>query len=126
VLEVERSRLLATPAGDPFTDDAEIAQAMAAFMPHLCERLLRPSAEELAALREGLNRLRMGRGGLKSMEAQLAAMILRRRPIWAVSTLGAPRRLPPIPGLFDLVVFDEASQCDVASAAPSLSAIPRS
>ncbi|WP_198021463.1 AAA domain-containing protein [Sulfitobacter guttiformis] len=44
--------------------------------------------------------------------------IVELRPLWLVSVLGAPKRLPLIDGLFDLVIFDEASQCDIASALP--------
>jgi len=38
---------------------------------------------------------------------------------WAVTSLTA-RRIPFEPGFFDLVVIDEASQCDIASALPLL------
>jgi very-short-patch-repair endonuclease len=41
-------------------------------------------------------------------------------PCWAVTSLSARGRLPFEPGFFDLVVIDEASQCDVASALPLL------
>ena len=41
-------------------------------------------------------------------------------PCWAVTSLSARGRLPFEPGLFDLVVIDEASQCDIASALPLL------
>jgi len=34
------------------------------------------------------------------------------------SVLGTPKRIPLEEGLFDLVIFDEASQCDIASALP--------
>ena len=39
---------------------------------------------------------------------------------WAVTSLSARGRVPFQPGHFDLVVFDEASQCDIASALPLL------
>ena len=39
---------------------------------------------------------------------------------WAVTSLSARGRLPFEPGFFDLVVIDEASQCDIASALPLL------
>jgi very-short-patch-repair endonuclease len=38
---------------------------------------------------------------------------------WAITSLSA-RRIPFEPGFFDLVVIDEASQCDIASALPLL------
>ena len=40
------------------------------------------------------------------------------RPLWLASILGTPRRIPLDDGLFDLVIFDEASQCDIATAIP--------
>ena len=39
---------------------------------------------------------------------------------WAVTSLSARGRIPFEPGIFDIVVFDEASQCDIASALPLL------
>lgn len=39
---------------------------------------------------------------------------------WAVTSLSAKGKIPFEPGFFDLVVFDEASQCDIASAIPLL------
>jgi len=41
-------------------------------------------------------------------------------PCWAVTSLSARGRLPFEPGFFDLLVIDEASQCDIASALPLL------
>ena len=41
-------------------------------------------------------------------------------PAWAVTSLSAKGKIPFEPGYFDLVVFDEASQCDIASALPLL------
>lgn len=41
-------------------------------------------------------------------------------PIWCVTNLSARGTLPFEPGMFDLVVIDEASQCDIPSAIPIL------
>jgi very-short-patch-repair endonuclease/RecA/RadA recombinase len=41
-------------------------------------------------------------------------------PCWAVTSLSARGRIPFEPGLFDLLIIDEASQCDIASALPLL------
>ena len=41
-------------------------------------------------------------------------------PCWAVTSLSARGRIPFEAGAFDIVVFDEASQCDIASALPLL------
>lgn len=45
---------------------------------------------------------------------------------WAVTSLSARGRIPMEPGYFDLVVIDEASQCDIASALPLLYRAKRS
>ena len=39
---------------------------------------------------------------------------------WAITSLSVRGRVPSEPGFFDLVVIDEASQCDIASALPLL------
>lgn len=41
-------------------------------------------------------------------------------PAWAVTNLSARGRLPLQPGFFDLLIIDEASQCDIASVLPLL------
>lgn len=46
--------------------------------------------------------------------------VSRFLPCWAVTSLSARGRLPFEAGFFDLIVFDEASQCDIASALPLL------
>lgn len=40
--------------------------------------------------------------------------------VWIVTTLSTRRGVPLAPALFELVVIDEASQCDIASAIPLL------
>ncbi len=46
-------------------------------------------------------------------------------PVWAVTNLSTRGTLPLTPGLFDLVIIDEASQCDAASAMPLLARAKR-
>ena len=41
-------------------------------------------------------------------------------PCWAVTSLSARGRIPFEPGFFDLLIVDEASQCDIASVLPLL------
>lgn len=57
-------------------------------------------------------------GSKAAISRELAQSVLKHRPLWLASVLGAPKRLPLDDGLFDLVIFDEASQCDIASAVP--------
>lgn len=44
--------------------------------------------------------------------------LLKILPAWSVTNLGVRNGLPLVQNLFDLVVFDEASQCDIPSAVP--------
>ncbi len=46
--------------------------------------------------------------------------ILSFLPIWVVTNLSAKNSLPLKDNLFDLLIIDEASQCDIASALPLL------
>lgn len=56
----------------------------------------------------------------KHMDLQFTETVLQARPIWAVTSLAGPSRIPLHARLFDLVIFDEASQCDIGSALPLL------
>lgn len=65
-------------------------------------------------------------GGLEKLEkdiynkyVQLTTKVAHLIPVWAVTSLSASR-IPLDAGYFDIVVFDEASQCDIASAIPLL------
>ena len=59
--------------------------------------------------------------GVGSSRARgLIAASLPAIPVWGVTNLSARTNLPLQQGLFDLVVLDEASQCDIASALPLL------
>ena len=51
---------------------------------------------------------------------KLTSETTRFLPAWAVTSLSARGKIPFEPGMFDLVIFDEASQCDIASALPLL------
>lgn len=59
-----------------------------------------------------------GRSGARHLSEAVARLVLAHRPVWAISALSVPARVPLVPCLFDYVVFDEASQCDIASALP--------
>ena len=57
---------------------------------------------------------------LKSAEENYFPAALKVFPIWATTNLSAKSNLPLTPEMFDIVVIDEASQCDVPSALPLL------
>ncbi|WP_439573835.1 AAA domain-containing protein [Phreatobacter sp.] len=86
-----------------------------------------PDAETLRHLRSRKSDLEFMRSGarIRHLTADDASILLRYRPVWAASTLSVPARIPLAPALFDLAIFDEASQCDVASALPILARAKR-
>ena len=69
---------------------------------------------------DGMARRAAGEGGAVARLLDLVPDVLRGFPVWGVTNLSARGSLPLTSGLFDLVVIDEASQCDVASALPLL------
>lgn len=65
------------------------------------------------------------KGGRKNKEffegyRQSAQSVLDGLPIWITTNLSVGAAVPFEPGLFDCVVIDEASQCDLASVLPLL------
>lgn len=54
------------------------------------------------------------------METEDFKPILEAFPCWCVTTFAVSGSLPLKPGLFDVAIIDEASQCDIASCFPIL------
>ena len=52
--------------------------------------------------------------------SNLSKQVSHLLPAWAVTSLSARGKIPFEAGYFDIVIFDEASQCDIASALPLL------
>lgn len=57
---------------------------------------------------------------LKKQFSKLSKQMTKYLQCWAVTSLSAKSRVPFEPGLFDYVIIDEASQCDIASILPLL------
>ena len=93
---------------------AEIRSVMRRLMPALAKSLDWMDDDERKYLLE--MRGNTGKGRLSGPEV---AAVLRHYPIWALSNLTVARFVPP-ELIFDYVVIDEASQCDIASALPLL------
>jgi AAA domain/REase_MTES_1575 len=97
-----------------------------------CWLRLRPSRwnpEERKLLSEYVALLQIIAGGGRGEDAgrkvfrryySVFPKVVKLLPCWAVTSLSARGRLPLEPAIFDLVVIDEASQCDIASALPLL------
>ena len=56
------------------------------------------------------------RSKFKKLQQKMTAFL----PCWAVTSLSAKGKIPFQAGIFDMVVIDEASQCDIASVLPML------
>lgn len=95
------------------------ADEVAAAAPAVARLITRPDEVEWRHLLDRSKELEFAKvKSVRRMAVEDARLVLRHRPVWAVSTLSAPSRIPLVPALFDYVVFDEASQCDIASALP--------
>ncbi len=102
---------------DPVALTAEIADLVEKTVPAILAGRTCLSLEEQRLLGEQAANLEI-RQISPQPDRALAGKILACRPLWLASILGTPRRIPLEPGLFDVVIFDEASQCDIASALP--------
>ena len=82
-------------------------------------RALNSSRLELQSFVSAL-KARTGNRKEKYFDAADFNIILRALPIWTVNTADIHRVLPLQREMFDLVIIDEASQCDMASSLPVL------
>ena len=57
---------------------------------------------------------------LRNEMAKVFRRVSTHIPAWCVTNLSARGSLPLAPNMFDLLIIDEASQCDIASALPLL------
>ncbi|MCX6671715.1 MAG: DEAD/DEAH box helicase, partial [Euryarchaeota archaeon] len=55
---------------------------------------------------------------LHTQRARVFQKILKFLPVWVVTNLSAKQSFPLKNNIFDLLIIDEASQCDIASALP--------
>lgn len=83
----------------------------------VCQRVLsaldycdEDDRKQLMELRGKLSRARVS--------VEEARLVIKHYPVWACSNLVVSKFAPLGPGLFDYVIMDEASQCDIASAIP--------
>lgn len=113
-LRLERDALPAD--GDPVMLTAEIMELVTAILPAALSGRVALREDE----RQKLDSARADHQfhGERAFPSDLARAVLQHRPLWLASVLGTPKRLPLDDALFDLVIFDEASQCDIASALP--------
>lgn len=75
-------------------------------------------AEGYSRGRDELNAQIRDFGHVREHLAAAVQTVLRHRPLWFCSVLSARRYFPLLPGIFDLVIFDESAQTDFISALP--------
>ena len=61
----------------------------------------------------------------RDLPKEVVEQVLGARPLWLVSVMGVGARIPLYPGLFDLAIIDEASQCDIGITLPTLARAKR-
>lgn len=102
----------------------DCAQAMVLAKSNLLpDRLTDDRRREVAEYRASIEALADGSFTQESRRAwnrmrELFRHVLKLTPLWCVTNLSARGSLPFVPELFDLLVIDEASQCDIPSALP--------
>jgi len=90
----------------------------------LPERLTPGARRSLGEFRATIERLAQNQVGgqvyaqIRREQERLFPAISKVLPTWCVTNLAARGTLPLEPGFFDLVIIDEASQCDIPSAIP--------
>lgn len=57
--------------------------------------------------------------------SEMHKLVAKFLPCWAVTSLSAKGRIPFAPAIYDLLIIDEASQCDIASILPLLYRVKR-
>lgn len=119
-LRRELAALPAEPAAERLDSLAEtIARAVTSTLGQAAQRLTTPTLADKQILADRVAEMAFhGGAAVRRLTAEDARLVVRYRPIWALSTLSAASRVPLVPALFDYVIFDEASQCDIASALP--------
>lgn len=96
----------------------ELAQNLSTIAPDWARIITAPDDQALQTIIHRAREFSFSGADISKMSEADARLVLNHRPVWAVSTLSGPARIPLVEGLFDYVVFDEASQCDIASALP--------
>ena len=116
-----------TPAGERRTLHLHLADATTRLCRTVWAQRLFDNADEARAALQAYQASRDnvgGRGADFARSLQLFGAAQQRLatcfPIWITTALSVRNAVPLQPALFDLVVIDEASQCDLASALPLL------
>jgi hypothetical protein len=106
--------------------DERLAHAVGAAMRHRAASARRWSGDARRSAAALANALRAGRNRRREALAALdGPALVRALPLWVGTVADTEDLLPPTPGLFDLVILDEAAHIDQIRAAPVLARATR-
>ncbi|GGM54461.1 AAA domain-containing protein [Dactylosporangium sucinum] len=110
------------PAWDALQDaDRRLAEAIGTAMRHAATSGKRWSGDARRSTAALATALRTGRNGRREALAALdGPALVAALPLWIGTVTDVEDLLPPTPGLFDLVILDEAAHIDQLRAAPVL------
>jgi very-short-patch-repair endonuclease len=123
IVSLRRERDALSKQSDPIRQTEEIRGIVTTVLPSVLSRRVALGEDERTVLASA--RADHQFHGNRQFPLELTRSVLAHRPLWLASILGTPRRIPLDDSLFDLVIFDEASQCDIASALPLLARAKR-
>lgn len=115
--ELRAEKRLMDEPDDPITLSESISRLVEEHLPEFLAMRSYVSEESRLVMAETKDNLHFAEPNAP-LPGDLARSVISHRPLWLASILGTPKRIPLDDGLFDLVIFDEASQCDIASALP--------
>ena len=122
----QKALAMIAAAEDPIPLCEEIVAGMKELFPALTANALAIDVEDRQKLRAEQKELELsGRINARELSGQVARQVLAYRPVWAVTPLSVPSRVPLVPGIFDYVIFDDAIQCDIATALPLMARAKR-
>lgn len=135
-IESERQRSEIEAELEKFDDISQICERIQSRKEDLHKHAINNLKENLLGNLHGIIHTADGRQELKKLVKALHATNIRSKsallkkvkpstllnafPCWATTTYHLSQILPLKTGMFDLVIFDESSQCDLASAVPAL------
>ena len=115
--KLREQRTKISQPGDPVKLSEDIVELTKDLLPKILARRTNLSEEERVKLANINDDIEFA-GNQAPIPSDLTRSVINHRPLWLASVLGTPKRIPLDDGLFDLVIFDEASQCDIGSALP--------
>lgn len=112
------TQLAALGPSDPADDWARLEATECEWVTASKNTLQRTVAARLARGTAALQQLASMRRSARAARTAAVARTLPAAAGWTCTTLSAAQNFPLTPGLFDLVIVDEASQCSIADVLP--------